>query len=69
MIADDFDAIHARLRELQEERHPLKVFDFAAGQSLTIEAGTVYIDSRAGFGGWKLPIGCHLYHHSGEDGA
>lgn len=70
MIADDFDAIRARLRELQEARHPLKVFDFAAGQPLVIEPGTVYVDTSAGFAGWRLPFGCGRVHvYEGEDGA
>lgn len=58
-IADDFDAIRQRLRELAEGQHPpLKVFDFADGKPLTIEPGTVYVDTSAGFAGWRLPIGC-----------
>lgn len=70
MIADDFDAIRARLRELQEDRHPLKVVDMADGQPLKIEPGTVYVDSRAedAGGGWYVYGGSGGIYQ-GEDGA
>lgn len=33
-IADDFDAIRQRAREIAEEKHPMRAVDLVAGESI-----------------------------------